>query len=209
MNIGNKIKELREERGWSQEQLARKSGLTRGYISVLELRGTTDPRARVLLKLAEAFNISLDELYEVAGYKPTGEKVRTETPEEILERLKLASPVAIPVYDHFTVHAGPPTEAPSEYIYRARAKTAGKNIEAYIVHGHCMKPKIEDGDIVIVDRDIAPEVGRVVLCVVDGEVYVGRLIKENRKVVLKNGHGTKLLKDCNAVAVVIGVNKNF
>ena len=89
--LGGKVRSLREARGWSQEQLARKSGLTRGHISVIELRGDTHPRTDVLLKLASAFNIPVEELYQAAGYIREAKVPYNsdKTPEQILEDLKL------------------------------------------------------------------------------------------------------------------------
>ncbi|MBY9021812.1 MAG: hypothetical protein KGD67_12210, partial [Candidatus Lokiarchaeota archaeon] len=88
-----------------------------------------------------------------------------ETPEEILDKLKLATPQSIPVYpwEAFPFHAGLGYE-PTEYIYRARPKMASKNIEAYIVHGKCLEPKVTDGDIIIVDREGTIDNGDIVAC---------------------------------------------
>jgi transcriptional regulator with XRE-family HTH domain len=53
------IRELREERGWSQFQLAVKTGVTPGTVGNWE-RGQNEPKATQLRRLAEVFGVSMD-----------------------------------------------------------------------------------------------------------------------------------------------------
>ena len=206
--LGEKLRELREVRGWSQAQLAMKSGITRSHISLIELGRLANPRADVLLKLARALNIPIEELYQAAGYEvgAVGER-RVETPEEILERLRVAQPISVPVYGEF--HWGTVHDEPVEYVYRARIREAGKNLEGYVVRGDCMAPKIEPGDIVIVDRDRAPEPGNVIICVVHSQIIVGRLKMVKDEVWVANNKEQVKLEECQAAAVVIEVVKRL
>jgi len=121
MSLGEKIKELRLEREWTQLDLAKKSGLERGYIANLEIDGIKNPSAYAFIKLAKAFKIKPEELYMASGILNIDNEVHRdrETHEEILERLRLASPVSIPVYNDMPIHAGSPLEL-AEYIYRAK-----------------------------------------------------------------------------------------
>ncbi|MBA2084508.1 Transcriptional regulator, Cro/CI family [Dehalococcoides mccartyi] len=211
MNIGEKIKSLRQIRGLTQGQLSIKSGLPRTTIASIENKASSRPSASVLVKLASAFNIDVSELYEAAGLYHDESKIRhVETPEEILERLRLASPIAVPVYTDFVIHAGDNVEAPIEYIYLARPKAVGKNIEAYLIKGQCMEPDIQDGDIAIVDRDIAPEKGNIILCLINSEIVIGRyLLDKEGKPYIQNGHGKHAIKECQATAVVTGISRNM
>jgi len=61
MAIANRLKQLRQERGWSQEQLARKADIHQKQISSYE-RGKTLPSTAVLIRFAETFDVSLDYL---------------------------------------------------------------------------------------------------------------------------------------------------
>ena len=62
------IRQLREERGWSQELLARRLGMGQGTVSNWE-RGLKVPQPRTLLRLAELFDVSQEEIVvEQAGY---------------------------------------------------------------------------------------------------------------------------------------------
>ena len=57
-NLAAELLELRSERGWSQTELARRSGLGRTYLRDLEsgYRGRS-PSLRVLEELAKAFQV--------------------------------------------------------------------------------------------------------------------------------------------------------
>ena len=56
-----RVRELREKRKWSQEDLAHESGLARSFTGAIE-RGEKDLRMSTLIKLANTFNISLAQL---------------------------------------------------------------------------------------------------------------------------------------------------
>ena len=59
---GERLREIRLARGWSQEQLAMKSGFRVSRISLLENNHVADPRFSTILTLAEALGCSADEL---------------------------------------------------------------------------------------------------------------------------------------------------
>lgn len=206
--LGSTLRKFREERGWSQAQLAMKAGVPRSNISLIELGRLANPRADVLLNLAKALNIRVEELYQAAGYiKEAKVERRMETAEEILEKLKVAQPISVPVYGEF--HWGTVHDEPLEYVYRARIREAGKNLEGYVVRGDCMAPKIESGDIVIVNRDRAPEPGNIVICVTRGQIRVGRLKVIKNETWVENNKEQVKLEECQAAAVVIEVVKRL
>ncbi len=63
MDLGNKILKLRKEKGYSQEELAEKLGVTRQTISNWEL-GSTHPNPEQLKGLSKILNVSIDELLD-------------------------------------------------------------------------------------------------------------------------------------------------
>jgi transcriptional regulator with XRE-family HTH domain len=75
MKLGDKIRQLREESGLTQGQLAHGSAVSQGYLSQLENGEVKNPSAAVLLRVAEAMQIDADELFEAAGY-PTVRTLR-------------------------------------------------------------------------------------------------------------------------------------
>ena len=60
--LGQRIRLLRVQKGWSQEELAQQSGLHRTYISSVE-QGKRNLAALNLRSLAEAYGISISELF--------------------------------------------------------------------------------------------------------------------------------------------------
>jgi len=205
--LRQKIRELRAERDWTQAELAKRAGLGRGYISNLEgAKVVHRPSAEALLKLARAFNIKPEELYEAAGYIKELKDInpRPDTPEELLDKLRLATPQRIPVYawEYFPFHAGEGIE-PTDYVYRSRAKLANKNIEAYIVHGDCLNPQINDGDVIIVDREGVIDNGDIVACLIDNKFNIFRVRKVAGEVWVENNNGKFKFIDCQHAAPVI------
>ena len=59
--FGEVLKELRNERKFSQEELAFQAGLERNYISLLEL-GKNSASIKMLFKLAPKLNVTVSEM---------------------------------------------------------------------------------------------------------------------------------------------------
>src|SRR6202166_778690 len=59
--LANRIKELRDQKGISQEELAHRAGLSRTGMGFLET-GKRWPRLDTLMKVADGLNITVDEL---------------------------------------------------------------------------------------------------------------------------------------------------
>ncbi len=64
-NFGITLKKLRHSKGLTQEQLAHTLQITPSAITMYE-SGTRNPSIKVLLKLSNIFNISIDELINVS-----------------------------------------------------------------------------------------------------------------------------------------------
>lgn len=64
--LGKRIRKLRLERRWSQQHLASLIDVEQAYISAIE-RADYGPSVRRIAELAEAFGISLSELFEDIG----------------------------------------------------------------------------------------------------------------------------------------------
>jgi len=62
--FGQRVRELRKARGWTQEQLAEAADLHENYISRLET-GEQEPGLFTILRLCRAFEISAGVLLDV------------------------------------------------------------------------------------------------------------------------------------------------
>ncbi len=84
--FGKRVRALREERQWTQAQLAEHGGLDVSYVSQIE-RGRRDPSLTSLRSLARAFALTLPELFADEG----------PAPHEMTARLLAAEIEALPV----------------------------------------------------------------------------------------------------------------
>ncbi len=79
MDIYQRIKRLRQEKNWTQAELAEHLGIRQKQISAYERR-TTTPSTEVLIKLAEVFDVSLDYL----AFNIEGENTKVEVKDRDL-----------------------------------------------------------------------------------------------------------------------------
>jgi len=66
LQLGERVRQLREARGWSQEGFAHEGGLGRSFAGAIE-RGEKDIRLSTLIKLARALGVSLSQLMKGIG----------------------------------------------------------------------------------------------------------------------------------------------
>ncbi|MCR5185354.1 MAG: helix-turn-helix domain-containing protein [Bacilli bacterium] len=64
--LGMRIRYLRTSKKWSIEDLALEANVNKNYLSDLE-RGVRNPTVRVLTEIANALEISLEELFKGIG----------------------------------------------------------------------------------------------------------------------------------------------
>jgi len=60
--LEQRIKQLRKKSGWSQQKLAEKARLSYTVITKIEQGVAKRPSIQTMMKLADAFEISIDEL---------------------------------------------------------------------------------------------------------------------------------------------------
>lgn len=61
--FGDRLRELRKERGWTQERLAEAAGMDRSFIADVE-RGARFPGLDTCWRLADGLGIGLGELFD-------------------------------------------------------------------------------------------------------------------------------------------------
>jgi transcriptional regulator with XRE-family HTH domain len=62
------LKELRKQRGWTQERLARESNISFHTLIKLEQNVIKNPKIETVIKLADALEVSLDGLVGREGF---------------------------------------------------------------------------------------------------------------------------------------------
>ncbi|NLC47233.1 MAG: helix-turn-helix transcriptional regulator [Firmicutes bacterium] len=68
MTVGELIKKLRDQKGFSQRQLALYSGVSNTEISKIESGERKNPNPEILKKIASALNIDYTVFFKAAGY---------------------------------------------------------------------------------------------------------------------------------------------
>ena len=63
-SIRNRVRELREARGWTQQELAESTGVSRQSVNSIE-RGRYVPSLELALKLARLFGRATDEIFKL------------------------------------------------------------------------------------------------------------------------------------------------
>lgn len=118
-----KIKEIRERLGLSQRELARNLGLFPQAISRYE-SGTGEPNIETLIKIADFFNVSIDELVgretEAVNLKPLD-----ETRKELVRAIINGSNAVVDRLDAFyqgVKYAEEERQATIEEIKKRRGK---------------------------------------------------------------------------------------
>lgn len=61
------IRELRQKKGWTQTELARRAGVKQGVLSYIESGRTKNPRSDTLTAIAAALGVSVERLMRKAG----------------------------------------------------------------------------------------------------------------------------------------------
>lgn len=84
-----RLQALREDRGWSQAELARRCGLTRQNVSVIE-SGTSVPSVLTALKLAEVLECTVEELFRSSDEEQVLDVVLPRKSRMLTPRLEVA-----------------------------------------------------------------------------------------------------------------------
>lgn len=81
--IGLRIKELRKNKGLSQEELAEKADTSPNYLSRME-RGTENPTLEMLIKLSRSLGVEMWELFDF-GHEGSQKEVKESLMQFIKE----------------------------------------------------------------------------------------------------------------------------
>jgi putative transcriptional regulator len=65
-SLGNRLREVREERGWTQAELAARIGVSRKTVNTIENRVFV-PSTLIALKLARALELPVEELFSISS----------------------------------------------------------------------------------------------------------------------------------------------
>ena len=138
-SLGEWIRELREDRGWTQAQLAEKLGLSTPTVSQKE-RGEISVKPPLRRKIAKAFGMTLEKFDE--GWRTPNAVPRTVGGPGI-PVINRASAGVIVDYEEYGVDSG------QGFEYIDRGDITDQLAFALIIKGDSMEPTLRDGDYVI------------------------------------------------------------
>lgn len=181
--LGIAVKKLREDKGYTQLQLAKKAGIGSGTLGDIET-GKNKSTVKTIDKIAKALELNpqeklkLDEAF-------LGRRIQKE--DNIVAQIK--DPVemmSIPVFESVAAGVGYiPGAEPIDYIMIP--ETSGECV-AIKVNGDSMEPTFFSGDLVVLKKEIEVGLGEigVFLNKSTGEAVVKRLKKKNGVYVLES-----------------------
>lgn len=172
MNAGNRLKQLREEKGLSQSEVAKIIGV--GRTTYLKWENGENQPTRKLDQLSQFFGVSIDYLLGKSDVK------------NIKSKNSHSRGIRIPVLGR--VVAGIPIEAVEEILdyeeITPELAATGKFF-ALKIRGHSMEPRMMEGDVVIVRKQEDVESGDVAIVLVNGnEATVKRVKKQEEGITL-------------------------
>lgn len=181
----NRIRELRLEKGWSGEELAKKVGLSKGYVYNLE-KSTKRLNYETIYKFANIFNVSVDYL------------LKREDRKEIFPNaidIDYNNIIMLPIIGN--IATGLPITAVQEeddflpfYAHRI-SKQEANDYFCLRIKGDSMEPNIMHGDLVIVKRQTVVDDGQIAIVLYDNvDATCKRITYAGDKIIL-NSDNTK------------------
>lgn len=159
MEIGKRIAQLRRERGISQEELSELALLHRVTVAKYET-GQVEPGASALSRIADALNVSTDEiLCRVEKLPPFVPIVRGSVPVVG----EIACGVPITAEQNTEGFADLPDGVAADFALRCK--------------GDSMTPTFLDGDLVLIRQQPEVEDGQIAAVGIDGEATLKHFYK--------------------------------
>ena len=159
-DLGRRVKKLRADRGWSLEELASVSGVSRSMLSEIE-RERANPTLSVTYRIARAFGLTLQNLIESADSASSIQVTRSDDRAQIFRsdkqcQIRTLSPlnlekdiefyeVRLPVEGALT--SQPHVDGTREFLI---VKEGGVNLQSGNFHEHLAK-----GDSATYRADVA------------------------------------------------------
>lgn len=176
MNVGQIIKKYREQYYITMEEFAKRSGLSKGYISMLEknenpkTKSPIIPSFKTLKAIANAMNIDMDELVNMLDGQ---QKI------SLKEDKPKKKGVKIPVLGR--VQAGIPIEAIEEVLdYEEITEAMARTGEFFglQIQGDSMEPLLYEKDVIIVKKQPDAESGAIVVVIINGNDATVKKLKK-------------------------------
>ena len=97
--VCDRVRRIRKRKGWTLDQLASVSGVSRSMLSQIE-RGAANPTLAVAHRIAQAFSMTLGDLVDVAADAPRIDVIRADDTSQVFRdddqcRIRTLSPLPL------------------------------------------------------------------------------------------------------------------
>lgn len=158
-----------DKRDWRQADFAREGRFKPQNVSRW-VKGTAQPSSHSARMIARTLRIPEDDVLVRAGHKAdSGGHRPQQSPVDSLRTLVRDLPIAVPVYDQ-PVSAGKGVPSVQEYMYLPPETTIRSSWYGLPVRGDCMLPRLNPGDVVLVNPEGMPDPGDMVVVDIDDEI---------------------------------------
>ena len=165
--IGKNIRYFRKQKGYSQEQLARKLGITQGSVSLWE-QERNDPDTKTAVKLAQIFEIPLDSLF-------------SNEPRRELDSIRI-NRAAVPILGNIACGQRiTPDTTPEGYADLPDGIRADFALRC---KGDSMEPTLIDGDLVLIRQQPEVEPGQIAAVNIAGETTLKHVYPQKEGLLL-------------------------
>ena len=238
MKIWARIKALREQKGYTQEQLAQKSGVSIQSIKRYESKDGANLTLNNAEKIAQVFELSIIEFLGAENLSPS----RVLSPSENLSpslspsrqnlspSLSSMSPniqkpqtILVPVYDEVVASAGSgrfnedfkafSVEFDKAHLKRLFALANVDNLAIIRASGDSMTPTLPPNARLLLQFRHEFKEGQIVACRLDDELFVKRLHKQPRLRLVSDNKDFEPIelagKDYELIGVIVGFIKAF
>jgi transcriptional regulator with XRE-family HTH domain len=125
--LARRIRELRQVIGWTQQDLSDESGLSRSYISRLEMGDIALPSSDRLRALADALGTSTDDLLQAAGFidVPGDTSLLPEIKTYLRQRYEIDNPQVLQAIETIVANLAPGHLPADPGEKRARGRRPG------------------------------------------------------------------------------------
>ena len=175
MTMGDRVKNAREKKGYTQEELATKLGY-KSRSSVNKIEKERDIPRSMIVKIAEILEVSPSYLMGWEDDKPNAQKLPTEF-------IRM-----VPVFESVSAGFGVGAENRIlEFIpLFIQSDCEYEHTICVRVCGDSMHPQIQDGDLVQVLKQETAESGDIVVILDGNDAYVKRFIRSNNGITLES-----------------------
>ena len=209
--IAENLKRARLQTGLSQDEVRQKLGYkSTGTISQHE-NGTKTPQAKELAMLAKIYNVSIGWIYGNTIANPYSLRNVAPMPK---------GGVSLPILGK--VVAGQPTEALEDILGYIEISPEQTGVHfALQIKGDSMASRIEEGDIVLVQKDFVLHDGDVVIVSINGDESTCKQVFRNENGLLVQAFNTAVfttqffnneqidLLPVSILGKVVGLNRRF